>query len=168
VLKHGFICTLFSILSQNEVGSGLLVAAYFWTVMRFVSFYNFKNIFCRKRCCSSQSDGISLNSTIHLSAIILPIAAYNGRIDRLQVWMHSTFDLLWCQEVYFCAQFVLNSFCSRLNGLSPPLVNFSGWTRPLGKNFLIALNAKVLFFYLVESSHVFLPFTKNYLPWTLK
>ena len=37
-LKHGFICAFFQLRSQNEVGSGLLVAAYFWTFMRFVSF----------------------------------------------------------------------------------------------------------------------------------
>jgi hypothetical protein len=78
--------------------------------------------------------------------------------------MHSAFDLVRRQEAY-SSQFVLNSFCSRLNGLSPPLVNISGWTRPLGKNFLIALNAKVLFFYILLNLRMyFLPFTKMHLP----
>ena len=40
-------------------------------------------------------------------------------------------------------QLVLNSYCARLSGLSPPLVNFSGWTRPLGKNYLMSTHAKV-------------------------
>jgi hypothetical protein len=48
--------------------------------------------------------------------------------------------------IQFSLQFVLNSYCARLSGLgSPPLVNFSGWTRPLGKNFLISTQSKVLF-----------------------
>jgi hypothetical protein len=41
-------------------------------------------------------------------------------------------------------QFGLNSYCARLNGLSPAPAKLSGWTRPLGKNFLIAMNAKVM------------------------
>jgi hypothetical protein len=41
----------------------------------------------------------------------------------------------------------LDSYCARLNnGLSPPLVSFSGWTRPLGKNFLLSTHAKVFCF----------------------
>jgi hypothetical protein len=37
----------------------------------------------------------------------------------------------------------LNSYCARLIGLSPPLATLSGWTRPLGKKFLMSTQAKV-------------------------
>jgi hypothetical protein len=85
-------------------------------------------------------------STIHLAAFLLPVAAYNGRIDRLQVRQGASKHHFFEATIQPSLQFVLNSYCARLSGLgSPPLVNFSGWTRPLGKNFLISTQAKVLF-----------------------
>jgi hypothetical protein len=84
---------------------------------------------------------------MHLSCFLLPIAIYNSRIDRLKVSIRLLVSLLFRSKTspppHPPPQFVLNSYCARLSGLSPPLVSFSGWTRPLGKQFLIAFNSKV-------------------------
>jgi hypothetical protein len=87
-----------------------------------------------------------LCSTTHLSAFLLPMALYNGRIQRLQVFEPLEQHPISVAAAHFfitCLQFHLNSYCARLNGLAPPLVDFSGWSRPLGKNFLISIHSKV-------------------------
>jgi hypothetical protein len=145
----------FEIRVQDDPGArGLLLpAAVFWMTFRCVLFaFASHDLFgnCDDWIGAIQSNSLTrprlaFCSTIHLAAFLLPVAAYNGRIDRLQVCASRRIKApFFAPKIQTSVQFVLNAYCARLSGLgSPPLVDFAGWTRPLGKNFLISTQVKV-------------------------